>query len=65
VLQVGNLAKLAKELGAQHLPFDQGYDVQKCSLALRKNKNERFETWIENELSQRVKSFVTLWLPEK
>jgi hypothetical protein len=25
--------------------------VQKCGLALRKNENERFETWIENELA--------------
>jgi hypothetical protein len=56
-----NPAELAKELGAQHVAFDPGDDgVQKCGLSLRKNENERFENWIENELAQRGKSFVTL-----
>jgi hypothetical protein len=50
--RVVDLAKLAKkELGAQHVAFDPGDGVQKGGLALRKNENERFGTWIENELA--------------
>jgi hypothetical protein len=65
VLQVVNLAKLAKELAPRRVAFDPGDDIQKCGLTLRKNESERFETWIENELAQRGKSFVTLSLSEK
>jgi hypothetical protein len=57
---------LANKLRACHTCFDPNDGVQKCGTVLKKNENERFETWIKNQqLSKRGKTFATLSLTEK
>jgi hypothetical protein len=60
-----SLAELAKELQVRHVEFDPGDGVRKCSVALRKNETERFQTCIEIELSQRGKTFMILLHTER
>jgi hypothetical protein len=42
------LVKLAKELWAHHANFNQMMRFEKCNAVLKKNENERFETWIKD-----------------